>query len=142
MPPTDLSHYIFETNMKNKPQMDRMANLYKHNHCVKKHVKATKHNYITTAIIRMRTLAASSWCLEHRRRGGRNGEQGYCKSVNEFEFVCQQGIGRRKQSWNNDVRVQMLLHNREKCLLVSSYLSVRPSVLLDVSALLSLVESV
>jgi len=56
----NLSLYIFETNMQNKPRMDKNANIYKHNFCFKQHIEATKHNYITTATIRMGTLAASS----------------------------------------------------------------------------------
>jgi len=41
---------------------------------VSNNISKTKHNYITTAIINMRTLAARSWCLEARRREERNGE--------------------------------------------------------------------
>lgn len=59
--------------------MDKNANVYKHNFCFKQHIKTTKHNHIKTATIRMRTLAATLWCLELRRREGRNGEQGYSK---------------------------------------------------------------
>jgi hypothetical protein len=54
--------------------MDKKADIYEHNHCFKKHLKATKHNYITPAAICMRTLAGSSWCLDPCKTEGRNGE--------------------------------------------------------------------
>jgi len=53
--------------------MDKKHTFYKYNHCFTTY-QTTKHNYITTATIRMCIPAARSRCLEPRRREGRNGE--------------------------------------------------------------------
>jgi len=74
MPPSNLSHYIFETNKQNKPWMDKRVIPYKHNHCFKTYQNKKKHNYLTIATICMRNLAAISWCLELLRREGRTGK--------------------------------------------------------------------
>jgi hypothetical protein len=122
---SNLSNYILKINMRKKPWWIKNPVFIKIITFSQQN-KTTKHNYITTAAIRIRSLAAGSWCLEPLRRGEELAKKFTAnrKFMKEFELVCKYRMAGRKQLDHPCMDVGCFAHTRKKCLFDSSYPSV------------------